>query len=616
MTIIPSPLPKHFALGLLSKGIGTTDLSWMTSSGIPWDYRYNYFSTTTTNAPGQYIGDGVNAGIIPIITRYTAPTLTNLNTTTFMATYYADFVAQLKSMIGWNLFYAVTAGASAVSISTDCTTASVVSATGQNYATGGNRHTSGKWVVSFSITSLDASGNAGIGLADSSGIAVDTGANGYLGASTHSMGIYSTGGVLINNVDVNSLTFAYAAGDTIDLAVDLGIQKFWARRDGGNWNAIGGATPGDTNGIYFGTGSPNGSNGLAAGAAIAPGAFLKNTIGNAIKFTTPPVISGFPAWNSSPSNPAMILHVEPDLWGFMQQQGNGGSETDNPANVPVSVASSGYSGLSGFANTAVGFAQAIKHLRDQNAPNVLLAWHCSTWADNSGFIATNSSFNEPPSTTGARVANFYNGLATQFDLIFHDTSTGDRDADYGILVNNAGLGTAASTWWWAAGAFTNYRQLLAAFHGTISPQAPGFLWQVPIGNTLYQACNDTSYHYQDNKVEYFLTANAAGQGSVYNSAGISQYIKAGIIGILFGPGQTTDTENYTYSGNSSPFNPGAITNQNGWSGNTKTATVSDDDGGFLRAAATVYYANPVNAQVSSGGANVSRSRVNDMLRNS
>ena len=43
----PPALPQHFGLGLMNN---SQQLDWMTTSGIPWDYRY------------QYLTGGVNTG--------------------------------------------------------------------------------------------------------------------------------------------------------------------------------------------------------------------------------------------------------------------------------------------------------------------------------------------------------------------------------------------------------------------------------------------------------------------------------------------------------------------------------------------------------------------------
>jgi hypothetical protein len=75
----------------------------------------------------------------------------------------------------------------------------------------------------------------------------------------------------------------------------------------------------------------------------------------------------------------VILHVEPDLWGYIEQA----TGTDDDATqIPAAVASSGDSALAGLPNTAAGFAKAIVRLRDQLAPNVLLAYHLSVWGTN------------------------------------------------------------------------------------------------------------------------------------------------------------------------------------------------------------------------------------------
>jgi hypothetical protein len=58
--------------------------------------------------------------------------------------------------------------------------------------------------------------------------------------------------------------------------------------------------------------------------------------------------------------PVLVI-VEPDTWGFLQNASNG---TDNAATVPASVSSSGYPDAAGFPNTVQGFAWALLHIRD------------------------------------------------------------------------------------------------------------------------------------------------------------------------------------------------------------------------------------------------------------
>ena len=84
----------------------------------------------------------------------------------------------------------------------------------------------------------------------------------------------------------------------------------------------------------------------------------------------------------------VILHVEPDLWGYIEQAT---AMADDATQIPASVSSSGDAALAGLPNTAAGFAQAIVRLRDQLAPNVLLAYHLSVWGTNRDITYSNSS---------------------------------------------------------------------------------------------------------------------------------------------------------------------------------------------------------------------------------
>jgi hypothetical protein len=111
------------------------------------------------------------------------------------------------------------------------------------------------------------------------------------------------------------------------------------------------------------------------------------------------------------------------------------------------------------------------------------------------------------------------------------------------------------------------------------------LWQVPCGNTLYLSCNNTWKHYQDNRPEYFLLTA--------NRHHIDEYVAAGAIGILFGPG--TDGCTSPYDGASD-----GITNPASVNGTSIAATVADDDGGFIRAAVNEYYAAGVVTWRTSG----------------
>jgi len=97
----------------------------------------------------------------------------------------------------------------------------------------------------------------------------------------------------------------------------------------------------------------------------------------------------------------VLLHVEPDLWGYVEHAG------------AVSLARS--------------FAQQFVRLRDQLAPNVLLAYHRSGWGTKHDIV-----YEKPPNAVveryAAQSAAFYRSLHAKFGVAFEDFS--DRDAGF------------------------------------------------------------------------------------------------------------------------------------------------------------------------------------------
>src|SRR5207245_7370175 len=73
----------------------------------------------------------------------------------------------------------------------------------------------------------------------------------------------------------------------------------------------------------------------------------------------------------------VVLHVEPDLWGYVQQRYG-----DDAAAAPAKVGATGMAELAGLPDNASGLARAVIKLRDLYAPNVLLAYHLSYWGTN------------------------------------------------------------------------------------------------------------------------------------------------------------------------------------------------------------------------------------------
>ena len=259
---------------------------------------------------------------------------------------------------------------------------------------------------------------------------------------------------------------------------------------------------------------------------------------------------------------AVILHIEPDLWGFIEQA----SRHNRAPSVPVSVSSSAMPGLNGLPNNAAGLAQAILRLRNDYAPRVIVAYADSIWGSGNDIHLNHPSPAEV-AAMAAKSVGFYDSLHAHFDALF--TETTDRDAGYAQVVN--GAGTSA---WWRMADFRHLGEYIAAVHRAL--RLPVTIWQIPLGNTLFRVENNTPYHYQDNKVQTLLGSSPAAR------ALLRSYAEAGVAALLFGGGQSTDTC-ACQTGTPMGAEPKPI------DGNTRRSLDTDDDGGYFMAQAARYY---------------------------
>jgi len=256
----------------------------------------------------------------------------------------------------------------------------------------------------------------------------------------------------------------------------------------------------------------------------------------------------------------IVLHVEPDLWGFAEQRARG----DQAANVPVQVAATGRPELAGLPDDLRGFAQAIIRLRDRYASNVLLWYHVSPWGTGDDLIHS-----RPPAVMvdglADRAARYYASLEADFDLIFAEFS--DRDAGYKQYVD----GDRGA--WWRPDDFNRHTQFLGRF--ARATQKRIVLWQIPFGNTKMRAMNNTRDHYQDNRVEWLLDDPSGRR--------LQDYAQAGVIALLFGRGAAGTTCPCDAAGD-------GVTDPEPINGNDRWSLSADDDGGFFMEKARAYYA--------------------------
>jgi hypothetical protein len=257
----------------------------------------------------------------------------------------------------------------------------------------------------------------------------------------------------------------------------------------------------------------------------------------------------------------VVLHIEPDLWGYVEQASAG----NDASTVPARVGSLGVAELAGLPDTAAGFAQGFIRFRDALAPNVVLAYHLSDWGTG---IDLHWSQTDDVWTDqlAQKAAAFYRSLGAVFDVTFADIS--DRDAGFKQAIYGAG----PEAWWMAA---DNARWLRFIRSYSAAARQRVVVWQIPLGNTIMRALNDTWGHFQDNRPQFWLDDPANGN--------LAAWRDAGVLALLFGGGASGTTCACDATGDG-VTDPAAI------NGNTRLSYSADDDGGYFKNRAAAYYA--------------------------
>ncbi|HEU4656541.1 MAG TPA: hypothetical protein VFR97_03410, partial [Capillimicrobium sp.] len=255
-----------------------------------------------------------------------------------------------------------------------------------------------------------------------------------------------------------------------------------------------------------------------------------------------------------------VLQVEPDLWGYVQAYGG-----DDAADTPAQVAATRMPDLRALPDTAAGVARGVERLRDAYGPHVLLGYPVSIWGTGKD-IAISDESDEAIDALAARSVRFYRSLRTDFDVIF--TEVADRDSAY--AATRDGRGDSA---WWDAADFARHARFVGDVHAAL--RRPVVVWQIPLGNTLYRAMDNTPHHWQDNRVQWFLGPDSREH--------LRTYLRAGVVALLFGAGQADGTCACDAAGD-------GVTNPMPIGANTRPSLSADDDGGYFRARAAAYYA--------------------------
>ncbi|MEV4422666.1 hypothetical protein AB0L40_22225 [Patulibacter sp. NPDC049589] len=211
-----------------------------------------------------------------------------------------------------------------------------------------------------------------------------------------------------------------------------------------------------------------------------------------------------------------VLQVEPDLWGYVQQQGHSASTTAAIAGSdPLAT---------GLPSTLAGFARLVARIRNAVAPKVLLAYPVSVFGTNKDIVGSDPTKDEVTAMAASTV-RFWRSLGRPFDVMTFEYA--NRDAGYQTQVD----GVAVKDAWWTA---DNEARHLQYVKGVLDQtKRSGILWQVPPGNTVRKVMNDTPGHYRDTKVQALLGRKGRPLLRAYRDAGVAA--------VLFGSAFPNDT---------------------------------------------------------------------------
>lgn len=223
-----------------------------------------------------------------------------------------------------------------------------------------------------------------------------------------------------------------------------------------------------------------------------------------------------------------IVHIEPDLFGYLQQRLESMGTTPDAyaarlsfTQVPECMA---------LPEIAASLGPCLRAMRDALAPQVRLGLHASQWG--AWYDATDPGADVEGSARA--VAAFLAAMGgADMDLVVVETS--DRDAGfwetYGGMAGMCSIvdGPRGQVYWDATNAtlpnFHTYFRWVRALTEALG--LPALYWQTPFG-VPSDTCGGNDGHYRDNRVRYFFDH-------------VDELIAAGGVGAVFGTGAGRQT---------------------------------------------------------------------------
>jgi len=199
-----------------------------------------------------------------------------------------------------------------------------------------------------------------------------------------------------------------------------------------------------------------------------------------------------------------IAHIEPDLWGYLQQKG------DNPASVPMKVGAL-VPECSGLPSNAGGFGRCILRLGRALAPKTAIGFSSSS------FGAYTNGVSDP--TRIAKYLDTVSGGGSDFVVV----ETLDRDAGCFEAATDPNCKRSGSFYWTDAD-FAKHLAWAKTIR-TVTGK-PLLWWQLPLG-VASTTKGGSSARYRDNRVQYLFShgwqfAQAGGIGAVFGTGAVNQ----------------------------------------------------------------------------------------------
>lgn len=199
-------------------------------------------------------------------------------------------------------------------------------------------------------------------------------------------------------------------------------------------------------------------------------------------------------------NKPILVHFNPDFWGFIQFANAPNGNTAYPAPVKIN------SRCTDLPDTIAGFGKCIVRMARQIAPKAIIGFHASAWY---GW------------DSGTSVGNFLKACgAGDTDVIVVETSDRDAGCFEAKWPNDGRCAGGCTGCYWPDATYTQHLNWVKTVSQTIG--VPALWWQTPFG-VPSTTPGGTQDHWRDNRVQYFF-------------GHIANLIAAGGVGAVFGTG--------------------------------------------------------------------------------